>query len=232
MAGHSKWANIKRQKNAQDKARGKLFSKLSKLITNAVKEGGSPDPDKNVQLRQAIDRAKEEDMPKDNIERAIKNALKKAESTQDIVLEGYGPFGLAVLIQAATDNRQRTVQEIKNIFESHGGNLAEPGSVAYKFYRQGRVVVKKPEDEKILKLIDLGADDIEEKEESVDVFLKPEKLNDFIQRAEEDYQIIESGIELVAQERLGLNKGQEEEAEKFANLIEKHPDVEKVFTNV
>lgn len=233
MAGHSKWANIKRQKNAQDRQRGKVFSRLSKLITTAVKEGGSPDPEKNVQLRQAIDRAKEEDMPKDNIKRAIENAVKKAESTKDVILEGYGPFGLGVLIKASTDNRQRTIQEIKNIFENHQGNLAEPGSVKYKFSRQGRVVVKKPEEESILDLIDYGAEDIKENKDKLIILVSPDKLNQFLNQIGEKYEIIESGIELIAKNKLRIDKqSKKEKIIQFISLIKDHPDVEEVFTNV
>ncbi len=233
MSGHSKWANIKRQKNAQDRERGKVFSRLSKLITTAVKEGGSSDPEKNVQLRQVIDRAKEEDMPKDNIKRAIENAIKKAESTKDVILEGYGPFGVGVLIKAATDNRQRTIQEIKNIFETHGGNLAEPGSVKYKFLRQGRVVVEKLEEELILDLIDYGAEDIREDNDKLIIIISPDQLNEFINKIKEKYQIIESKVEVLAKEKLPIDDlPKKEKIIEFINLIKEHPDVEEVFTNV
>lgn len=233
MAGHSKWANIKRQKNTQDQQRGKIFSKLSKLITTAVKEGGSDDPEKNVQLKQAIDRAKEENMPKENIKRAIENASKKAKNAQEEVLEGYGPFGLAVLIKAETDNRQRTVQEIKNIFESFGGNLGEPGSVSYKFYRQGRVIIKKPKEEEILNLIDYGAKDIEEKNNQMVIYFSPQDLSQFKKQAGRKYEIIKSEIDLIAKEKIQISdQKKEKEINKFINVLEDHPDVIKVFANV
>lgn len=232
MSGHSKWANIKRQKNAQDRERAKVFSKLSKLITTAVKEGGSPDPEKNVQLRQVIERAKEEDMPKDNIKRAIENAVKKAEATQDIVLEGYGPNGLAVLMKAATDNRQRTIQEVKNIFGNNEGNLAEPGSVSYKFSRRGRVVVRKPQEEAILELIDYGVEEIEENKDELIIIVKPDNLKQFVKEIEEKYDVLQAGVELVAKEKLNLSDmDKEKKIKKLVNTLQDHPDIEKVFTN-
>lgn len=231
MSGHSKWANIKRQKNARDRARAKVFSKLSKQITTAVKEGGSSDPEKNVQLRQVIERAKEENMPKDNIKRAIENAVEKGKASKELVLEGYGPFGLAVLIKARTDNRQRTIQEVKNIFENHRGNLAEPGSVSYKFSRRGRVVVKKPNEESILEIIDYGAEEIKEVGKNLEVLVKPNDLNAFVDWLEENYEVVSAKVELVAQERLNLDSKQQKVAEQFIRLLEKHPNVEKVFSN-
>ncbi len=231
MSGHSKWANIKRQKNAQDQARGRVFSKLSKLISTAVKEGGGGDPDKNVQLRQAIERAKEEDMPKDNIERAIENALNKADATRELVLEGYGPFGLAVLIKAFTDNRQRTIQEIKNIFEKHGGGLAEPGSVVYKFNKKAQVIIKKPKEEDFLNLIDLGAEDISETNDQIEVLVKPENLKDFLDQAEKQFDVLRSGIDLIAEDKLVLDQTQKNKIKEFIEIVKNHPDVESVFTN-
>jgi len=232
MSGHSKWENIKRQKGAQDRARAKIFSKLSSLITAAVKEGGSPDPDKNVQLRQAVDRAKEEDMPKENIKRAIDNALKRQEASNEVVLEGYGPYGLAVLIKAVTDNRQRTIQEVKNIFDKHGGGLAEPGSVSYKFSRQGRVVVNKENEETILNLIDYGVEDFIEKENRLIVLIKPEKIKEFVDQIGDKFDIISQEMRLVASDNLAVDSGQREKINDFLEMIRDHPDVEEVFVNV
>ena len=117
MSGHSKWSNIKRRKGAEDQRRGKVFSKMARLIAVAVKEGGSVNPEFNAKLRLAIDRAREENMPKENIQRAIDSAAKKREAIEGLILEGYGPGGVAILVEAVTDNRQRTIQEIKNVFQ-------------------------------------------------------------------------------------------------------------------
>ncbi len=231
MSGHSKWANIKRQKNAQDKARAKVFSKLSKQITTSVREGGSDDPDKNVQLRQAIDRAKKEDMPKDNIKRAIENAVKQAETGKEIVLEGYGPFGLAVLIKAFTDNRQRTVQKVKNVFETHGGGLAEPGSVSYKFSRQGRVVVETSGEEITLELIDFGAEEINSLNGKIEIFIKPEKINEFVKKIESKYKVVKNEISLIPNEKFQVDQRQKELIKDFVEKLEELDDVEEVFTN-
>jgi len=133
MSGHSKWANIKRRKESQDQKKGQTFSKLAKAIQMAVKEGGSASPEANARLKMIIDQARNSDMPKENINRAIDNAINKTEAIEGLSLEGYGPFGVAVIVSCATDNRQRTIQEIKSIFTRNGGNLAEPGSVAFQF---------------------------------------------------------------------------------------------------
>jgi YebC/PmpR family DNA-binding regulatory protein len=231
MSGHSKWANIKRQKNAQDKERAKIFSKLSKQITISVREGKSSDPEKNVQLRQAIERAKKEDMPKDNIKRAIENAVKQAETGKEIVLEGYGPYGLAVLIRAFTDNRQRTVQQVKNVFETNGGSLAEPGSVSYKFERQGRVVVENSDENMVLDLIDLGVDEINSINGKIEIFVKPEKMNDFINQIKNKYKIIKREIYLSANQKLHLDQNQKKTVQQFVEKLEELNDVEGVFTN-
>ncbi len=164
MAGHSKWANIQHRKGRQDAARAKLFSKLSKEITVAAKMG-DPDPDKNPRLRLAVKEAKAVSMPKDNIERAIKKSQGgDAENYDEIRYEGYGPGGVAVIVEAMTDNRNRTASNVRSTFSKHGGNLGETGSVAFMFDRKGQVLY--PEtvgdaDTVMLAAIDAGAEDVE-----------------------------------------------------------------------
>jgi YebC/PmpR family DNA-binding regulatory protein len=164
MAGHSKWANIQHRKGRQDKLRAKLFSKLSKEITVAAKMG-DPDPDKNPRLRLAVKEAKAVSMPKENIERAIKKSQGgDAESYDEIRYEGYGPSGVAVIVEAMTDNRNRTASNVRSTFAKNGGNLGETGSVAFMFDRKGQVIYPASAgdaDTIMLAAIDAGAEDVE-----------------------------------------------------------------------
>ncbi|MDE2312149.1 MAG: YebC/PmpR family DNA-binding transcriptional regulator [Patescibacteria group bacterium] len=174
MSGHSKWAQIKRTKGVLDQKRGLLFSKLSKKISIAVKEGGgSGDTGVNYKLKAAVDYAKDQGMPNDNIERAIKAATGGgAASISEVVYEGYGPFGTAFLVEAATDNTNRTYNNIRHIFSKHGGNIGSQGSVAWQFQTKGQILVER--DNKIseieLAAIDAGAQDVRESEEGLEVY--------------------------------------------------------------
>lgn len=167
MSGHSKWSTIKRQKGAADIKRGQTFTKVANAITIAVKQGGSSDPDSNPRLRVAMDAAKAVNMPKDNVQRAIDRGLGKVvgQVLEEVVFEGFGPAKVAFLVEGVTDNKLRTLQEIKSLFEHSGGNLAGQGSVAYMFGRKGEIRVKgkgKSVEEEMLELIDLGAEDVED----------------------------------------------------------------------
>jgi YebC/PmpR family DNA-binding regulatory protein len=180
MAGHSKWANIQHRKGRQDAVRAKLFSKLSKEITVAAKMG-DPDPDKNPRLRLAVKEAKAVSMPKDNIERAIKKSQGgDAESYDEIRYEGYGPGGVAVLVEAMTDNRNRTASNVRSTFSKNGGNLGETGSVAFMFDRMGRIVYPASAgdaDSVMLAAIDAGADDVESSEDGHVIWCADTDLN-------------------------------------------------------
>jgi len=168
MAGHSKWANIQHRKGRQDAARSKLFSKLSKEITVAARMG-DPDPDKNPRLRLAVKEAKASSMPKDNIDRAIKKAQGgDADSYEEIRYEGYGPNGVAIIVEAMTDNRNRTASNIRSTFSKRGGNLGETGSVAFMFDRKGQIVYPASagsEDAVMEAAIEAGAEDVESAED-------------------------------------------------------------------
>ena len=168
MAGHSKWANIQHRKGRQDAVRAKLFSKLSKEITVAAKMG-DPDPDKNPRLRLAVKEAKAVSMPKDNIERAIKKSQGgDAENYDEIRYEGYGPNGVAIIVEAMTDNRNRTASNVRSTFSKNGGNLGETGSVAFMFDRKGQIVYPAgvgDADTVLLAAIDAGAEDVESGED-------------------------------------------------------------------
>lgn len=181
MSGHSKWKTIKHQKDAADAKRGKVFTKLGNAITIAVKQGGGGDPDSNPRLRLAIDAARTENMPKENIQRAIDRGAGKGEGGElhEAVYEGFAPHGINVIVEAATDNLQRTSAEIKNIFEKNGGAFGQPGSSSYLFKRMGEIFVKKNGksfDDLFSVALDSGAEDIEESGDEVVVYTQPPDL--------------------------------------------------------
>ena len=181
MAGHSKWANIQHRKGRQDAARSKLFSKLAKEITVAAKRG-DPDPDKNPRLRMAVKEAKSSSVPKDVIERAIKKALGgEGENYEEIRYEGYGPNGVAVIVEAMTDNRNRTASTVRSTFGKHGGNLGETGSVAFMFERKGQVSYPADAgdaDTVMMAAIDAGAEDVESGEDGHVIWCADTDLGD------------------------------------------------------
>lgn len=177
MSGHSKWAQIKRSKGAADAKKGVLFAKLSKQITIAAREGA--DPTMNFRLRLAIQKARENSMPNDNIDRAVKKAAgSEASAIQNLQYEGYGPAATAFLVEAASDNPNRTFQNIRTIFTKNGGNIGQPGSVAWQFQTKGQILVERSEDIDALELaaIDAGAEDVRESQEGLEVYSRPEDL--------------------------------------------------------
>ena len=181
MAGHSKWANIQHRKGRQDAARSKLFSKLAKEITVAAKMG-DPDPDKNPRLRMAVKEAKSQSVPKDVIERAIKKSMGgDAETYDEIRYEGYGPGGVAVIVEAMTDNRNRTASTVRSTFSKHGGNLGETGSVGFMFDRKGEITYPASigdEDTVMDAAIEAGAEDVESSEDGHTIYCEDTDLND------------------------------------------------------
>lgn len=236
MSGHSHYATIKRQKEANDSQRGKIFSKYAREIAIAVREGGGVDPGFNYKLRMVIDKARSYNMPKDNIERALKQAQGKMVGLENVSYEGFGPAGVGVVVEAATDNRNRTAQEIKNIFERAGGNLAGPGSVAFNFVSRGLIVVKKEakSEEQILKLIDLGVEDVEETETEIEVYVAPEKLKEIRDKLDQAGFNVTS-MELYLKPKNLLTVSDSKEAAKvltFLEQLEDHDDVRNVSANV
>ncbi|MDD3531909.1 MAG: YebC/PmpR family DNA-binding transcriptional regulator [Candidatus Shapirobacteria bacterium] len=238
MSGHSKWSTIKHQKEANDQARGKIFSKLSRAITVAVREGGGEtDPEVNYKLRVAIDRAKEINMPKDNIDRAISRATGRgADELKAIRFEGYGPFGVGVIIEAITDNRQRTVQEIKNLIEKGGGSIASPGAVVYNFFPKGQIIVKKETDSEnqLLKLMETeGVEDLSEEEETIEVISDKDNLSsvtDLIKKS--GFKIESSSLIMMPKTEIPINNP--DKAKKIINFIERlegNDDIQSVFAN-
>jgi YebC/PmpR family DNA-binding regulatory protein len=236
MSGHSHYATIKRQKESEDAKRGQLFSKLVKEISVAVKTGGGGDIDTNYKLRVAVDRAKAANMPKDNVERAIKRSTESAGKMEEITYEGFGPSGVSVIVEAATDNKNRTAQEIKNLFERGGGNLGGPGSVSYNFDAFGLIAVKKEKDteDQTLRLIEAGAEDIEETEDAIEIYVKPSKLT----KVREDIE--SKGFKVTSFELLQRpkvvkkieNPNDAKKVLKFLDELEEQPDVQKVYANL
>ena len=235
MAGHSKWANIQHRKGRQDAARSKLFSKLSKEITVAAKMG-DPDPDKNPRLRLAIKEAKKESVPKDVIERAIKKSQGgDSEDYEEIRYEGYGPGGVAILVEAMTDNRNRTASSVRSIFGKHGGNLGETGSVAFMFERKGEIVYPAGagDEETVLEAaMEAGAEDVESGEDGHRIYCADTDLNDVSTALEA--RLGESESTRLIWKPLNTTELDLEGAQKLMRLIEvleDDDDVQRVTSN-
>ncbi|WP_320671684.1 YebC/PmpR family DNA-binding transcriptional regulator [Patulibacter defluvii] len=236
MAGHSKWAGIKHKKAIVDSRRGKLFTKLARHITVAAKEGGG-DPVGNAALALAIQKAKDASMPKDNIQRAIDKgtgAGADAANFEAVMYEGYGPGGVAVLVEALTDNRNRTGSEVRHMFSKHGGSLGEPGSVAYLFDKKGVVVVdgSKHDEEALMVAIEAGADDIEEDEGTFEVITEPGALT-AVREALDAAGIEYERAELVfrPQVRTPLDEEQATKLAKLIDTLDDNDDVSEVHAN-
>lgn len=237
MAGHSKWANIKHRKAAQDARRGKLFTRLAREITIAARDGGG-DPDYNFALRLAIDRAKAANMPSDNIERAIKRGTGELEGGQleDIIYEAYGPNGIALLIQVVTDNRNRAVAEIRKVFNRQGGSLGESGSVMWQFDRKGRIVVEtdgSDPEELALLAIDAGADDFEIDEGLISVYTVPSDLEAVKSQLESSgARVTDAELTLVPKTTLQLDEPQALKILRLMEALEDLDDVQQVISNL
>jgi YebC/PmpR family DNA-binding regulatory protein len=236
MSGHSKWSQIKRQKGATDAQRGQLFTKLAKEIIIAAKQGG-PDPNANFRLRLAVQKAKESNMPHDNIDRAIKRATGGGEGAEltEVTYEGFGPAGTAVIVEAATDNRNRTVAELRNVFTRSGGNLGENGSVSWNFEQRGVISIVRnglDADDIMMQAIDAGAEDVQVGGETIDVYTQPADLEK-VKKVLED-----SGVAVTSAESTRVPKTtvqlDERDAVQTLRLVEKLEaldDVQKVYFN-
>ena len=236
MAGHSKWANIKHKKKKEDRRRGKLFSKLSKKITIAAREGGG-DPEYNSNLRMYIDKAKQNNMPKDNIERAIKKGTGELPGVtyEDAVYEGYGPNGVALYIEVTTDNTNRTVGKLRHILSEYDGNMGEDGSVAWMFDRKGLIYILKEvigEEEVTDKAIEAGVEDIEIEDDFYLLYCNPRSFHEVMDSFKEsNINIDNSELAMIPKNTIKLD---EDNAKKILNLIdelEDHEDVQNVYAN-
>jgi YebC/PmpR family DNA-binding regulatory protein len=237
MSGHSKWSSIKHQKGVADARRGKLFTKLTREIIMAVREGGS-NPETNYHLRLAIQKAKDNNMPSDNVERSIK----RGEGTLDgaalveMVLEGYGPGGAAILVEALSDNRNRTVQEVRSLFTRSGGNLGESGSVTWLFDSKGLIIIDTDEtnaDDIALQAIDAGADDVTPQDGYIEVYTAPEAMEKVRTALEESgISIYSAEVTKVPKTMVSLDESTETQVLKLMDKLEELDDTRSVSSNV
>ncbi|MGQ9534641.1 MAG: YebC/PmpR family DNA-binding transcriptional regulator [bacterium] len=237
MSGHSKWAKIKRKKASADAARGKIFTKLIREITIAARHGGG-DPNANPRLRTAIEEAKAANMPNDNIERAIKRGtgqLNDGQTLEEVTYEGYGPNGVALLIEAVTDNRNRTTNEIKHILSRHNGSLGTQGSVAWQFQTRGIIVIdgKKYDEDTIISLaLDGGALDVVNEEGNYQVITPPENFNKVKEIFKNNnIEIISGELTKIPQSTVPLNDKEAEKVLKLFEALDELDDVQHVYGN-
>lgn len=236
MSGHSKWSTIKRQKGAADAKRGALFTKLSREIILAARQGGG-DPAANFKLRLAIQRAKAQNVPNDNIERAIAKATGAGsdEQLEEITYEGYGPGGIAILVSALTDNRNRTVAEVRHCFTRAGGNLGETGSVAWQFEAKGVITVPlngRDADEIALQAIDAGADDVQVQGDSVEVQTEPSNLEEVRRSLEAaGVEFENADFAMVPKATVELEEKAAHQALRLLDSLEDLEDVQRVYSN-
>lgn len=236
MAGHSKWANIRHRKERADARRGKIFSKIGREIAIAVKLGG-PDPGANPRLRDAIAKAKANNMPNDSITRSIRRAAGDldGQNYEEVVYEGYGPEGVAIIVEAMTDNRNRTAGDVRHIFDKYGGNLGASGCVSFLFNRKGVIIIEKTaevdEEEIMLEAIDAGAEDVEVADEYIEILTDP---SDFSQISEKlgKYKFESAGIEMVPASYVQVQDLKNaENLETLIDMLEDNDDIQNVWHN-
>jgi YebC/PmpR family DNA-binding regulatory protein len=238
MSGHSKWATIRRSKGAADAKRGAVFTKIGREIVIAVRESG-PDPDSNFRLRLVLEKARQANMPKDNIQRAIQRGsgrLEGAAELQEVMYEGYGPKGTAIIVEALSDNKNRTVSDVRHTFTRHGGNLGADGSVAWMFTRKGYMSIKAEgtnPDEIALTAIDAGAEDVEESDNLVEIYTAPEdlkKVQDALVAA--SLTVEDAQIYWKAQTLVELDEKAAFQTMKLVEALEELDDVQSVYSNL
>ncbi|QNQ82520.1 YebC/PmpR family DNA-binding transcriptional regulator [Lactobacillus sp. PV037] len=236
MSGHSKWHNIQGRKNAQDAKRGKVFQKLSREIYMAAKSGG-PDPSGNPSLRLVMDKARAANMPKSNIERAIKKAEGGSDEHYDeITYEGYAPGGVAVLVEALTDNKNRTASDVRVAFTRNGGSLGATGSVAYMFDRKGYIVIDRSttdadEDQVLLDVMDAGGDDLQTSEDAFEIYTDPKQftaVRDGLEKA--GYKLANAELTMIPQNTTPVPEDKKEQFEHLIDALEDSDDVSNVYT--
>lgn len=238
MSGHSKWANIRRKKEATDSKKANIFSKIGKELTVAVKMGGSGDPNINSKLKDVIAKAKANNMPNDNINRCIQKALGDSNSAnyEEIVYEGFGPCQTAVIVEAMTDNKNRAAADIRSIFSKSGGSLGQTGSVGYMFDKKGYILIEQngdiDEDELMLNVLDNGAEDFVSEEGYIEITSLPEnfsKLREYIESL--NIQPVEADIRQIANMKKELTEEEETKFQNFLDKLEDNDDVQNVWHN-
>jgi YebC/PmpR family DNA-binding regulatory protein len=238
MSGHSKWSKIKGAKGAADQKRGKLFQKISKEIYMAAKNGG-PDPSSNPSLRLIIDKAKAANMPNDNVNRAIKKATSagEGENYEEITYEGYGPNGVAVLVHALTDNRNRTATNIRVAFNRNGGALGESGSVSYMFDRKGYIAIDREdlevdEDAMLMSVLEAGGEELQTSNEAFEIYTDPADFNDVRDAlVAEGYVLAEAEITMVPQTQVAIDPDKETQFRTMLEKLDEDEDVSEYFHN-
>src|SRR5437660_12628671 len=236
MSGHSKWATIKHKKGALDAKRGKIFTRVIKEISIAAKNGG--DPDTNPRLRTAIAAAKAENMPADNIKRAIQRGTGELPgvSYEEFVLEGYGPGGVAILLDINTDNRNRTVSEIRHVFGKNGGNMAEAGAVSWMFHKKGDIIIPKTsakEDDLMNIILESGADDLRDDGENWEVLTEPHSFEAVLEAVKKaGLQPVSASVAMIPQNYIKIEGQQATQMIRLVEALEEHDDVQNVHSNV
>ena len=237
MSGHNKWSTIKHKKGAADAKRGKIFTRILKEMTVAARMGGG-DPNGNPRLRAAVAEAKANNMPKDNIERAIKRGTGELEGAtyEEITYEGYGPGGVAVIVEALTDNTNRTTPEIRHMFEKQGGNLGTPGSVRFQFDKKGYFAVEKSavSEDKLMEIaLEAGADDLQSDDpETYDVYTAPENFEPVRQALEKaGIATVEAKLGMIPQNYVTLDESKSRSVMKLLENLDDHDDVQNVWSN-
>jgi len=238
MSGHSKWSNIKHKKGKEDAQRAKVFTKMTRYITVAVREGGS-DPEYNAALKAAIEKAKAENLPNDNIDRAIKKAAgdMNSQNYEEILYEGYGPGGIAVLVSCLTDNRNRTASDVRHAFDKFGGNLGQTGCVSFMFDRKGILAIEKDEnideEELMLQAIDFGAEDFSVEDEGYEIITAPEDFNNIRDSLKEKgFNFVTAEVSNVPQNTIELKEEKDiKNMVKLIDILEDNDDVQDVYHN-
>ena len=236
MSGHSKWHNIQAKKGKADAARGKIFTKLGRELLIAVKEGG-PDPAGNSKLKNVIAKCKAANMPNDTINNAIKKASSSNENYEEITYEGYGPSGVAVIVEASTDNKNRTAADVRHVFDKAGGNLGTTGCVSYMFNKKGVMVIDKAncnqsEDDLMMIALDAGAEDFEADEECYTITTTPEDFSKVREALEEQgIEFVEAEVQMVPTTYVALDEKAQERMEKLLDNLDELDDVMNVYHN-
>ncbi|KAB8134748.1 YebC/PmpR family DNA-binding transcriptional regulator [Gracilibacillus oryzae] len=239
MAGHSKWKNIQRRKNAQDAKRGKIFMKHAKDIYLAAKQGGG-DPDMNPSLRLAVDKAKSDNMPNDNIERAIKKATGNLDGAnyEELTYEGYGPDGIAVMVEVLTDNKNRTASDVRHAFSKNGGNLGENGCVAFMFNRRGYLVIEQSstdadEDTIMLEALEAGAEEVETVDGAYEIYTDPDDFQTVKTAMEENgFTFAQTEVTMIPETLSTVDQSSAEKMVKLVGMLEDMEDVQEVYHNL
>ncbi len=240
MSGHSKWHNIQKTKGAADAKRAQLFTKIAREMIVAVKEGGSGDPANNSRLATVIAKAKAANMPNDNIKRTIEKALGSGntDNYESVTYEGYGPNGVAVIVEAMTDNRNRTASEVRHLFDKYGGNLGATGCVSWSFDKKGVIVIDNEdgdynEDDVMEAALEAGADDFVADGQVFEIYTSPESFNDVAAALEGKYKFLSAQVEMVPQNYVTLTDEDDiKKFEKMIDLMEDNEDIQNIWHNM